>query len=145
MKIHLVTIGEPKLAYAREGWHEYIKRLGRYHSIRITHLADKYADDAAAILRTAGNAHKVALVIDNGREYSSPELAHELERLAQHGREVCYLVGGPEGLPAEVIAACEARWSFSRLTFPHDLAMVILAEALYRASTIAAGHPYHRA
>lgn len=144
MKIHLITIGEPKLAYARDGWQEYTKRLGRYHAVRVTHLADKYADNSQAILRAAGNAHKVALVIDGGRGYSSPELAQELEKLAQGGREVCYLIGGPEGLPTDVIAACDQRWSFSKLTFPHDLAMVVLAEALYRASTIATGHPYHR-
>ena len=145
MKIHLVTIGEPKLAYAREGWQEYVKRLGRFHAVRATHLADKYAADAEAILRAAGTAYKTALVIGQGREFSSPELAAFLEQRALGGQELCCIIGGPEGLPAEVIAASELQWSFSRLTFPHDLAMVILAEALYRASTISAGHPYHRA
>jgi 23S rRNA (pseudouridine1915-N3)-methyltransferase len=107
-------------------------------------LADKHAYDAAAILQAAGSAHKVALVIDGGREYSSPELAYALEQRTQTGQEVCYIIGGPKGLPPAVIEACDARWSFSKLTFPHDLAMVILAEALYRASTITAGHPYHK-
>ena len=66
-----------------------------------------------------------------------------MEGWNQAGREVAFLVGGPDGLPAEVIAASDLLLSFSRLTFPHDLAMVILAETLYRASTIAAGQPYH--
>jgi len=144
MKLHLITIGEPKLAYARQGWAEYTKRLGRYHSVRVTHLADKYAADSAAMLRAAGNAYKVALVID-GAQLSSEQLAQFLEQRAVEARELCFFIGGPEGLPQDVIGECEYRWSFSTLTFPHDLAMVVLAESLYRASTIAVGHPYHKA
>ena len=143
MKLHLVTIGEPKLAYARSGWQEYLTRLQHYHTVRVSHLADKHAYDADAILRTAGQAYIVTLVID-GQELSSPALAAFLEKRAQEGREVCCIIGGPEGLPAAVVARAAYRWSFSPLTFPHDLAMVILAEALYRASTIASGHPYHK-
>lgn len=145
MKLHIITIGEPKLAYARAGWDEYRKRLGRYHQIRVSHRADKWAGDSAKLLEAAGNAYKIALVIDGGRQFSSQQLADFLELRAQEGREVCFLIGGPEGLPPTVIDHADRLWSFSDLTFPHDLAMVILAEALYRASTIAAGHPYHRA
>lgn len=144
MKLHLITIGEPKLAYARSGWDEYVKRLGRFHQVRTTHLGDKYADDAPQLLRAAGNAYLMALVIE-GRQLDSAELAGFLDKRAQEGRELCCIIGGPEGLPQAVIDDADFRWSFSRLTFPHDLAMVVLAEALYRASTISAGHPYHRA
>lgn len=143
MKIHLLTVGEPKLSYAREGWEEYCKRLSRYHSVRATHLSDKYAYDSDRILQAAGSAYLVGLVIE-GKQFSSPGLATFLEQKAMEGREVCFLVGGPEGLPEAVQAAAHTKWSFSDLTFPHDLAMVILAESLYRASTIAAGHPYHK-
>ncbi|HKR82077.1 MAG TPA: 23S rRNA (pseudouridine(1915)-N(3))-methyltransferase RlmH [Candidatus Saccharimonadales bacterium] len=142
MKLHLITIGEPKLAYARAGWEEYCKRLGRFQSVRITHIADKQ-NDADHILQAAGTAYKVALVID-GTQLSSPGLARFLEKRAQDGRELCFMVGGPEGLPQAVIDKADYAWSLSQLTFPHDLAMVVLAEALYRASTIAAGHPYHK-
>lgn len=144
MKIHLLTMGEPKLAYARAGWDEYCKRLGHYHTLRITHLNDKYAYDSDRILQAAGSAYLVGLVIE-GKQFSSPELAAFLEQKALEGREVCFLIGGPEGLPEAVQQAVHTKWSFSDLTFPHDLAMVILAESLYRASTIAAGHPYHKA
>lgn len=143
MRIHLVTIGEPKLAYAKAGWEEYLKRLKHYHDVRATHLADKWAYNASAIQQAAGNAYKIALVID-GPQFTSPELADFLEKRALDAREICCLIGGPEGLPAEVIASVDFRWSFSKLTFPHDLAMVVLAEALYRASTINAGRPYHK-
>lgn len=142
MKIHIITIGEPKLAYARQGWSEYIGRLGHYHSVRTTHIADKH-NDAAHLLAAAGSSYKVALVIQ-GQQLSSPELAAKIDTWSQLGREVAFIIGGPDGLPPEVIAASDLQLSFSKLTFPHDLAMVVLAETLYRSSTIAAGQPYHR-
>lgn len=143
MKLHIITIGEPKLSYAREGWQEYLKRLGRYHDVRTTHLADKWADDSKHILTAVGSAYLVALVID-GQQLSSEALADFLNKRALEGREVCFVIGGPEGLPDAVITQAAYAWSLSQLTLPHDLAMVVLAETLYRASTITAGHPYHR-
>ena len=143
MKIHIVTVGEPKLAYAKAGWDEYLKRLKHYHTIRVTHIPDKWAYDPAYIQQTAGNTYKVALVID-GKQYTSPELATFLDKRALEAREVCFLIGGPEGLPQEIIDQADMGWGLARLTFPHDLAMVVLLEALYRASTISAGIPYHK-
>ncbi|HLZ14886.1 MAG TPA: 23S rRNA (pseudouridine(1915)-N(3))-methyltransferase RlmH [Candidatus Saccharimonadales bacterium] len=143
MKLHIVTVGEPKLAYARAGWDEYLSRLKHYHQVRVTHVADKHAYDPAYLLQMAGSAYKIALVI-GGEQLASPQLAQFLEKRALEGREVCLLVGGPEGLPSAVISEADSQWSLSKLTFPHDLAMVILLEALYRASTISAGQPYHK-
>jgi 23S rRNA (pseudouridine1915-N3)-methyltransferase len=144
MKIHIITIGSPKLAYAQMGWQEYLKRLGHYHTVRITHIADKN-NDATHLLHAAGAAYKVGLVIE-GRELSSPDLATFVQSRtvdSQQSKEICFLIGGPDGLPKGVITACDYLWSFGKLTYPHDLAMVMLAESLYRASTILAGQPYH--
>jgi 23S rRNA (pseudouridine1915-N3)-methyltransferase len=143
MKLHIVTVGEPKLAYAKAGWDEYLKRLQHYHAVRTTHIADKWAYDSAYIQQTAGNAYKVALVVD-GNQLASPALAAFLEKRAIEARGVCFIIGGPEGLPQEVSNQSDFQWGLSRLTFPHDLAMVVLLEALYRASTISAGQPYHK-
>jgi 23S rRNA (pseudouridine1915-N3)-methyltransferase len=143
MKLHIVTIGEPKLVYARTGWDEYLARLKRFHAVQVTHVADKRARDAAFLLQTAGSAYKIALAVE-GKQLSSPQLAEFLERRAQEGRELCFIIGGPEGLPQAVVDAADMQWSLSKLTFPHDLAMVVLLETLYRASTIAAGQPYHK-
>jgi len=143
MKLHIVTVGAPKLAYAKLGWAEYLKRLKHYHTVRVTHVADKFAYDPQYLLRSAGSAYKIALVID-GTQFTSLEFVAFLEKRAAGTRELCLLVGGPEGLPEQVIAAADFRLGLSRLTFPHDLAMVVLLEALYRASTIAAGQPYHK-
>jgi 23S rRNA (pseudouridine1915-N3)-methyltransferase len=143
MKLHIITVGEPKLAYAKAGWKEYTDRLARFHTLRLTHIPDKWAYDAAYIQQTAGNAYKVALVID-GKQFTSPELAEFLDKRALEAREICFLIGGPEGLPETVINQADFNLSLSKLTFPHDLAMVVLAETLYRASTISAGQPYHK-
>jgi len=142
MKLHIITIGQPKLEYAQAGWQEYWNRLKHYHDVRATHIADKH-NDAAHILEAASNSYKIALEIE-GKQFSSPELAQFLEKRALDGREISFLIGGPDGLPPEVREAADFMWSFGKLTLPHDLAMVTLLETLYRASTINAGQPYHR-
>jgi 23S rRNA (pseudouridine1915-N3)-methyltransferase len=142
MKIHLITIGNPKLAYAKSGWEEYLGRLKHYHQVRVSHLPDKQ-NNAASLLAAAGNSYKVALAIE-GQAFSSKTLAEFLDKRAIEGREASFMIGGPDGLPPEVIDQADTSWSFSDLTFPHDLAMVILVETLYRASTISAGQPYHK-
>lgn len=142
MRLHLITIGKPKLDFAQTGWQEYTQRLKHYHPLRITQIPDKH-DNAAHILQAAGSAYMVALVIE-GQQFSSHDLAHFLDKQAIESQEVCFMIGGPEGLPEAVIKQADLGWSLSALTFPHDIAMVLLAEALYRASTISSGVPYHK-
>ena len=144
MKLHIITIGKPKLAYAQNGWQEYLTRLQKYHTVRVTQLADKWAYDETAIRKAATGTYTVALVID-GEQFSSTSLALFLQKRAEESREVTFIIGGPNGLPEDIIQTADFQWSFSKLTFPHDLAMVILLESLYRASSILAGHPYHKA
>jgi len=87
MKLHIVTVGEPKLAYAKTGWDEYLKRLQHYHQVRVTHVPDKWAYDAAHLLQATGSAYKVALAIE-GTELSSPGLAAFLDKRALESRKV---------------------------------------------------------
>lgn len=143
MKIHLVTIGKPKLEYAKQGWDEYVGRLQRMHELRITQLNDKYAYDTKKLIEAGQGTYIVALAID-GSQFSSPQLANFLNERELASREVSFIIGGPEGLPASFLQQANLRWSFSPLTFPHDLAMVVLVEALYRASSINARIPYHK-
>lgn len=143
MKIHIITIGKPKLQYASLGWDEYLKRLNRYHEVRTTQLADKHAYDADKIQATIGSSVAVVLEIE-GKQYSSQQLADFLTKRELEAKELSFIIGGPEGLPTEVIEQAQHLWGLGKLTLPHDLAMVNLAEALYRASTINAGHPYHK-
>jgi len=142
MKIHIVTIGKPKLAYAQLGCQEYMARLSRLHDVTVTHLADKYADDAAAIL-AAAPGHKIALEID-GKQYTSPQLAEWLAAKEFQAQPISFIIGGPDGLPQAVREKVQEQISFGKQTLPHDLAMVVLAEALFRAASIHKGLPYHR-
>jgi 23S rRNA (pseudouridine1915-N3)-methyltransferase len=75
---------------------------------------------------------------------NSENLAEFLVKRALDAREVSFIIGGPEGLPETVRAQADYQWSLGPLTLPHDLAMVVTLEALYRSSTITAGLPYHK-
>lgn len=143
MKIHIVTVGKPKLSYAKQGWEEYFKRLSRLHSVRTTVVSDKHAYDTAYLLETVRGTVWCAMEI-TGTEYTSEKLAGFLRARELEARELSFIIGGPEGLPAEVRQAADYQWSLGRLTLPHDLAMVVTLEAIYRASTINAGLPYHK-
>lgn len=143
MKLHIVTVGKPKLAYAVSGVDEYLSRLKRLHEVRITNIADKYAYDAGKIAESLRATTVVALEL-TGKQYSSEELAKFLTGLELQSKEVSFLIGGPEGLPQEIRGSADHLWSLGKHTMPHDLAMVATLEAIYRASTIKAGLPYHK-
>ncbi|HSX28855.1 MAG TPA: 23S rRNA (pseudouridine(1915)-N(3))-methyltransferase RlmH [Candidatus Saccharimonadales bacterium] len=143
MRFHFITVGEPKLDYARRGWDEYYKRLGRFHQLRTTRIDDKHANDTS-LLHAADRAYLMPLDLE-GKEFSSPQLAKQLDSLATNGTsEIVFLIGGPEGFGDAIRQRADCLWKLSDLTLPHDLAMVVMLEALYRASTITAGLPYHR-
>lgn len=141
--MHVITVGKPKLLYAQHGWEEYLGRLQRLHTVRVTQLSDKFAYDTAKIQEAQAGSYKVVLEI-TGQQFSSEELAAQLQKLELLGKEISFIIGGPEGLPQEIRDSADLKWSLSKLTLPHDLAMVTALEALYRASTINAGLPYHK-
>ncbi len=141
MRLHIVTVGKPKKAYAQEGFAMFTDRLNKLHDLRTTHIPDKH-NDADHILAATNKSYRVSLII-NGPQLTSEELAGFMKKRELEAREVSFIIGGPDGLPTEVIEASDATLGFSKLTFPHDLAMVILAETLYRSSSINVGHPYH--
>ena len=143
MRLHFITVGEPRLAYAKRGWEEYYKRLSRFHQLRTSRIDDKHADDTS-LLHALGHSYAMPLDLQ-GNELTSPALATRLDTLATHGTsEVTFIIGGPEGFGDVVRRRADFLWKLSDLTLPHDLAMVVMLEALYRASTINAGLPYHR-
>lgn len=143
MKLHVITVGKPKLDYAALGWTDYLARLQRLHTVRVTQLADKFMDDAAKFREVTAGTYVVVLEIE-GQNLHSQELADFLTKRELEAREVSFVIGGPDGLPQTVRDSADFQWSLSRLTLPHDLAMVVTLEALFRASTINAHLPYHR-
>ncbi|EYB69704.1 hypothetical protein DEIPH_ctg002orf0013 [Deinococcus phoenicis] len=145
MRLHLITVGEPKLAYARTGWDEYEKRLRRYHKVQVTRVAGKtQAQESEAVARAAGRTPLV-LLDPRGGQFSSENLSAYLDAQALGGTgELGFAIGGPEGHTDDLRSRAHRLWSLGQLTLPHDLAMIVLLEALYRAATISAGEPYHR-
>lgn len=101
----------------------------------------------AALLLAAVPAGAGMVSLDaRGRDATSEDLAARLRTWREEGRRaVAFLIGGPDGLAPRALQACEWQLAFGRMTWPHRLARAMLAEQLYRATAILAGHPYHRA
>ncbi|MDO5298377.1 MAG: 23S rRNA (pseudouridine(1915)-N(3))-methyltransferase RlmH [Clostridia bacterium] len=158
MNMALICVGRLKERYWREASAEYGKRLtrfGRFEVIELPDLPEPQNSSAAIceqICRKEGEAILakvrqddivVALCID-GRQMDSVQLAGRLTQLGDTGRRVVFVIGGSLGLSPEVISRAQLKLSFSPMTFPHQLARVMLLEQVYRACKISAGERYHK-
>lgn len=156
MKLHLIAAGAKMPAWVEQGYAEYARRMPPSCSLHLTEIPTMFRGknlDLERTLKAEGRkmldavprgSKLVTLEVD-GRALSTEMLAAELEGWMQGGRDVALLVGGPEGLSPECSLASELKWSLSKLTLPHPLVRVVLAEALYRAWSVMTHHPYHRA
>ena len=97
------------------------------------------------ILARLRSAEQVVLLDERGRQLDSKGLAGKLSDWQADGRDLCFVIGGPDGLSAACKQRADFSWSLSKLTLPHGLARVLFAEQLYRAWSLQTGHPYHRA
>lgn len=86
----------------------------------------------------------VVLLDERGESLSSRDLGLRLQGWQSAGRDLCFVIGGPDGVSSECHKRADFCWSLSRMTLPHGLARVMFAEQLYRAWTLTTGHPYHR-
>ena len=102
-------------------------------------------DEAARLVAALPKLAQVVALDEHGSAWTSLELSAQLQRWQSSSKDIALLIGGPDGLSAPLLARAEQRWSLSRLTLPHAMVRVLLIEQLYRASSILAGHPYHRA
>ena len=98
----------------------------------------------SALLSAAPAGFRRIALDQRGRQWTTLELAGQLENWMREEHGVCFLVGGPDGLSPECRSEADESWSLGRLTLPHPLVRVVLAEQLYRAWTITRNHPYHR-
>jgi 23S rRNA (pseudouridine1915-N3)-methyltransferase len=144
VRLRIVAVGKLKEAHFRAAVDEYLGRLRHYATIEEVELKDGPPAQVAAAMRKAipPKAHVVAMVI-GGTMRSSEELAARLEVLAGRAVEVVYVIGGADGIPAEIVSNAQETLSLSKMTLPHRLARLVLAEQLYRAMTIRKGEPYH--
>jgi 23S rRNA (pseudouridine1915-N3)-methyltransferase len=156
MKCRVIAAGTRLPDWINAGFHDYQRRLKKPISIELVEIpvaARSSSSSARQAMDKEGRAMLAALAKDDhvvalevaGRPVSTQELAAWLETRMQEGGDVAFLIGGPDGLAPGCRKRAAAAWSLSRLTFPHALARVILAEQLYRAASLIAGHPYHRA
>jgi 23S rRNA (pseudouridine1915-N3)-methyltransferase len=153
MRAHLIAIGDRMPDWVQAGYAEYAKRLSRELPLQLVEISTKgrsrdaaraMADEAAALLAAIPrDAHVVALD-GRGKAWSSEDLAAQLERWRMQGRDLAFLIGGPDGLAPAVLARADQRWSLGPATLPHPLVRIVVAEQLYRAVSQLGNHPYHR-
>ena len=156
MKTRLISVGERMPTWVAEGFAEYRKRLSRELPLDLMEIplgargkgrdpARAIADEGVAVLAALPKDVHVVALDGRGKSWSSEQLAEQLARWRQSGRDLAILVGGPDGHAADVLARADQQWSLGPLTLPHMLVRLVVAEQLYRAVTILDGHPYHRA
>ena len=142
-------------AWIAAGFEEYARRMPRTLPLRLTEIkpeprgtaipVSRLTEAEAKRIRSALPADCAKVVLDErGRACTTRDLAQRLEQWQTEGREVVFIIGGADGLSAELRDDAHWLWSLSPLTLPHGLVRVIVAEQLYRATSILANHPYHR-
>ena len=153
--MRVLAIGTRMPQWVSNGADDYVKRLPREASIEWVELpASKRARDTAesrmleeaTAIQRGLKPQELMVVLDvEGKVISTETIAETLATWQSDGLKIAFVIGGPDGLHPSLKAKAGARWSLGRITLPHPLVRVILAEQLYRAWSINAGHPYHRA
>lgn len=156
IKINITAVGKVKEDYFLRGIEEYKKRITKYAEINFTEvkeelfygepqkseISDILLSEGRRILKSAGTDF-TALTIE-GAQLSSEGFACFLKERIDRGKELNFVIGGSYGLSDEVKSAAKSQISFSKMTFPHTMARLILTEQLYRALTIINGAAYHK-
>lgn len=159
MKITVITVGKIKEKYLRDAIAEYSKRLNKYCKLEIIEVADeKTPDNASEVVEDSirskeaerilkyvkDDAYIITLEI-GGNQLSSEELADKIDKLGVQGTShIVFIIGGSIGLGKEVLNKSNYAFSFSKMTFPHQLMRVILLEQVYRSYRIISNEPYHK-
>jgi 23S rRNA (pseudouridine1915-N3)-methyltransferase len=155
MRVLIIAIGQRQPAWARDAFDEFVRRMPADARIELHEVkaepreGGKTSDQlmAAEAQRLRAALPKGAWVValdEHGQRRTTAQLAQRLQVWREHGTAVALLIGGPDGLHAPLKDGADETLRLSDLTLPHALARVLLAEALYRASSMLAGHPYHR-
>ena len=159
MPVNVICVGKLREKYFADAADEYVKRLKRIMPVTVIELPDEpepaqpsdklneavMKREGEKILQKIGpQDHVIAMCID-GRQYESTELARKMSDLFTQGKShVTFLIGGSLGLHPDVLKRANERMSMSKMTFPHQLARVMLLEQLFRAAKINAGERYHK-
>ena len=155
MKLLVAAVGHRMPAWVDEGFAEYAKRMPRESPLELLAVkAEPRASGKPVPALMAAEAERLRAALpdrcrrvaldEHGEDISTDKLAKRLSAWAREGDDVAFLIGGPDGLDAGLKAHAHEAIRLSSLTLPHGLVRVILAEALYRATSLLRGHPYHR-
>ena len=153
MKLRVIWTGKTRDARLRALIDDYLKRLSHFTRCEISELRESAASGEKAGIdrdskRISDGLHDGAINVlldPEGIEWSSEQLAKVMQQWQDCGtKEVAFIVGGPNGVSAELAVRADQRWSLSRLTLTHEMSRVVLLEQLYRAYTIIHGLPYQK-
>lgn len=159
LKIHIIAVGKLKEQYLRDASNEYLKRLSSFCKMTVTELDPERLPDnpnpsqieaclnteATKIISAIPNGAYVIPMCIEGKQIDSIELSNKLQDVALSGDStVCFIIGGSYGLSDKVKALANFKLSMSKMTFPHQLARIMLLEQIYRAFKISQGGTYHK-
>ncbi len=155
MHIRLLAVGDRQPAWVDDAFGIYTQRFPREWKFRLDVIPtvrrarnDKSQRAMQAegdlIIENLKDTEQVVLLDERGKQFSSRTLATRLSDWQSDGRDLCLVIGGPDGVADTVLTRADITWSLSDLTLPHGLARALLAEQLYRAWSLQTGHPYHR-
>ena len=154
MRLTILAVGEKMPAWAESATSEYLKRMPREARVDLVTVkperrAGQSSDslkqaEAARLLDKVPSQVRLVALDEHGRQVTTRELADLLARWMAAGQDVCLVIGGADGLAPEILQRSDTQLALSRLTLPHALARVLLAEQLYRAVSLINHHPYHR-
>lgn len=154
MHVRVIAVGTRPPGWVRGACEDYITRLRSQLPVELIEIGSVRRGGAGAARAVAAEGQRVLAALrreeyvvsldEAGSAFSTRELAVWLGKRMQEGRDLAFLIGGPDGHAAEVRSRSNMSLSLSRLTLPHALARVVLLEQLYRARSLLANHPYHR-
>tara|TARA_R110002049_G_scaffold260412_4_gene436281 strand:+ start:7448 stop:7918 length:471 start_codon:yes stop_codon:yes gene_type:complete len=155
MHIRLLAVGDRQPVWVDDAVESYTARFPREWRFRLDLLTTakrSRKESAKRAIETEGEhllskidgGEQVVLLDERGTQLSSKSLAQQLVQWQTDGRDLCFVIGGPDGVSSAVRSRADFVWSLTRLTLPHGLARVLYAEQMYRAWSLGAGHPYHR-
>ena len=155
MRTYLVAAGKRMPAWVTAGFNEYNKRLPRELRLNLVEIApvvrskststQKITAEEARRIRAAMPENALVIALDeHGAQFDSATLSRKIEAWSRQGQDLAFIIGGADGLDADLKQTADMLWSLSPMTLPHALTRIILVEQIYRAWTILQKHPYHR-
>lgn len=154
MKLSIVAVGHKQPDWVLTGCQEYLKRMPRELPTGVIEVKPEprgsktreqlQAAEKGRILQAAGDGVRLVALDEKGSDLSTKKLAERLEAWMQDGRDTVLLIGGADGLDAELKQRADEMVRLSSLTLPHGMARLLLCEQLYRAVSLLKNHPYHR-